>query len=218
MLKTKKGLLGVIACMVLSMLFSFALIGCENETAGKDGEVTQEQWNAALGAENLENVTITLSGIRITDEQNESETSVTTVKFADGKMQVTSAGDLWGEAYDEVFIGENVEENKKAYLNILTCLLEQREKFTFDDSDKTYKLDETVTTTVSFDDKSVVFTITMKNSRIRFDGAGKPIYFKCDYTQTSNDTGFGVFTVEVNATWEFSDYGTTAITKTVTQS
>lgn len=212
MLKTKKGFFSTLAGIFFAVVFAFVLVGCgENGDLG-EGEVTQEQWNAALGAENLENVTITLSGTVERNFDGESQTvqETTTIKFADGKMQVTIIDD-GTQVADEVFANENVEENKTAYLRILTALLKQREKFTFDDSDKTYKLDETVTTTISFSD-DLLFTVTMTNSSVRFDEGGKPVCFQCDYTQT----GHGV-NIKTNASWTFKDYGATTITKAVTQ-
>ncbi len=213
MLKTKKGILSVFAGFVLAILMAFTLVGCGETVEGS--EVTQEQWNAALGAENLENVTITFEGDvhRNVNGTSQTVSEEQTIKFADGKMQVTVV-DNGTEALNSVFTDNNVEVNKKSYLQILTTLIEQREKFVFDKEKKGYVLNDTVTTSIneSMYDETHSFTVTMKDSVVRFNSEGKPTYFACDFTQDGGDTGFmaGVI-VNTKGEWTFSDYGTTEI-------
>ena len=113
----------------------------------------------------------------------------------------------------EVLTDFSVEMNKKMYLQILTALLEQREKFEFDNKENAYILKDTVDTTISQSvyGETVSFAVTMKDSVVRFNDEGKPVYFQCDCTMLINDFSGFSSTVNTKGEWTFSDYGTTTI-------
>lgn len=210
MLKTKTGFFSALAGIIFAIVFAFVLVGCgENGDLG-EGEVTQEQWNAALGAENLENVSVIISA-NDADELSEATPFMIIIKFEDAKMNLIHTYVSGQEALNVVYSGEIAEEYKSEMLNILTELRNRREQFTFDNSDNTYKLDESITTTAMLGN---TFTVTMNYIRIRFD-TERPLYIQFDYMATSIDHESKP--IQKKGTWKFTDYGTTTITKEVTQ-
>ncbi len=210
MSKLRRNFFATLLCLVLLMAFAVAFVGCDEAESGS--EVTEEQWNAALSEETLKNVTIKFSGT--VDAQTIAEDNITmqqdqTLKFANGRVQIIIIADGKTIAND-IGEGKGAQQQADIYLQILSVLLEQRESFTFDESQKAYYFEGPVMTTINGEgvpgDKT--FDVTMKDSYVRFDDQGRPEYFKCDFTQASDNA-----TAHTDGTWTFSDYGTTVIDK-----
>lgn len=191
---------------MLDVCFCF----CRLRRSGAGSEVTEEVWNAALSEETLKNVTMKFSGTvetTIVGGGDRTMKQEQTLKFANGRVQIIIIADGKTIAND-IGEGEGAQQQVDIYLQILSVLLDQRESFIFDESQKAYYLEGPVTTTLNGEgmpgDKT--FDVTMKDSYVRFDDQGRPEYFKCDFTQASDDA-----TAHTDGTWTFSDYGTTVI-------
>jgi len=196
----KRNVFVTLLSFVLCLTCVFAFVGCDEAEQGS--EVTEEVWNAALSEETLKNVTIKFSGTVETQTRGDEITVQQdyTLKIVDGRAHIVVLID-GKEGLNTSLDGEQM---RNGYLQVLSVLLDQRGSFTFDEGEKEYYLEGPITEKVTAN--GISGNITMKDSYVRFDDQGKPVYFQCDFTQANKKA-----TDHTDGTWTFSDYGTTVI-------
>lgn len=196
-----KKFLSVILMLTLSSLLMLTACGGGE---GEGGEMNAEKWEEMLSAPSFENYTLySKATIMGTEQEN-------TVKFANGKVAMDFVLD--GELIPLIYDGDEAAEIKDDYEEIFLALLADFDNFVYDETDKVYKNDGSVSVTITstVEDQTITADITMTDGIVTIDGNGNLVQFDCDYTQTTT-TPEGPITITTDMHMEFSNYGTTVI-------
>ena len=196
-----KKFLSVILMLTLTSLLMLTACGGGE---GEGGEMNAEKWEEMLSAPSFENYTLySKATIMGTEQEN-------TVKFANGKVAMDFVLD--GELIPLVYDGDEAAEIKDDYEEIFLALLADFDNFVYDETDKVYKNDGSVSVTITstVEDQTITADITMTGGIVTIDGNGNLVQFDCDYTQTTT-TPEGPITITTDMHMEFSNYGTTVI-------
>lgn len=187
-----------------------------NATKGEDVAfegVSEEKWEQSLSEQKFDNVTINY------ELNNETMEQTCVVKIAGDK--VYRGGTVMMEGMDApeemtvVFDGEEAVIQKTMFLEVFLGLLAERDNFVYDAEKNVYINPKDVSVDVESSEDHRA-NETMKNGEVKFNANGLIEFFSCELTETVyfNDT---VRSITTNATWTFSDYGTTVITEPATE-
>ena len=173
-----------------------------------NGEVTEDEWLAAIAEELYKNVTVDIYATNYTPEG---------VMLTRERAQQTAEGiriDTWfkdtGEWYynDFYYFFDEYKETSLPYMAIVMGLIEQRESFTFDDESGMYVAPESIS--LESAGGGIFVDTVFKNCRIKFSEEGLIDTVTCDIVMYIVDEE-GFYEVTSNAVWEFYDWGTTTI-------
>ena len=183
-----------------------------------NNSVSEEEWQAMLDASNFENYTLSQSGevTLSSGEQSNTYQQDLRIKFTEDKVHLTEQRD--GAPYGSKVFGEkDVETQKKIYESVFLALLADYNNFAYDSKDEAYTNATAITVTIDLSEQGAngTSTVVMENGKVTLDEDGKLLKITCKLTQTSTTEiqGHGTHTVTSTSdiTWQFSDYGTTAI-------
>ncbi len=204
---------------ILSLALALCLcLGTVFTLASCDKGVNEDEWKAMLAAPNFENYTLSQSGpvTYVSGQMTETSTQELIIKITADKVHLDAKID--GEAaHNKVYTGEEAAEQKKGYEEVFLAVLADFNNFTYNKDEKVYENPNAVTVNLEYASigTGATATVTMENGKVSLTEDGKLLKFTCHLTQTTTYTipevGEQSITATTDMTWQFSDYGTTAI-------
>ena len=206
-----------------------------NEDLG-EGEVTEQEWMAAISDISLANVTIvqtasgTIQTSTVVPDQGLQTTTMEatqtrTIKFTEAAVWVheqaayVDTATNMGADIDESMYILNEEDSdyfevKSLYSDMFLGILAEKDSFVYNADLGAYEIKETITLTFGRDAATV--TEQINSGKAIFDANGVLISFSCALVEsitTTDSIGIVQSTETLDIAWAFSNYGTTVITQ-----
>ncbi len=166
------------------------------------GEVTSDEWTAAVALSKFGNVTIEY--VLHAEEATQKSSVLIT---SDGVFRDTTfigadeEDDYYHYAY---FYGDDAAEQANLFFSCFIAVLQNKENFTYDETDKTYKATTTISTEITMGNSTG--TEEFENAKVRFNTDGTLNSFTAILTETVNGHS-AQYTMELTC----KDYGTTVL-------
>ncbi len=203
--------------------------GGDNENVGS--EVTDQEWNAAIQDVNFINVTIlqTSTGTAVQTMKlgetpqtfNMTMDQTRTLKFTETAIYIhedstitnTDNGQVQPvdlHEYSTESEETSLDDLRSLYTDLFLAILAKKADFTYNAELGAYTLNQTVT--INKEQNNSTVTEQVSNGKAVFDANGVLISFSCDLIESVTNDYMSIVE-NIDMTWTFSNYGTTAITQ-----